>query len=274
MYNIYNKVGTVHRNYSVSKKTLFFSGSGTIVKDTNHRKRKGLKMYTNVHESAAINIYHELKEQILHLELPPGTNVSEIDTAAKYDSSRTPVRDAFKMLEGEGLLEIYPHVGTFVTYIDLEMLSDILYTRNVLEQAILRDLSLSRPSFQDFHIELLLKHQQSLLESDLTTEDQSRAFIISDNEFHNFLYSLAGKQNVMEFFVTPNNQYERFRTFVNLYMPENMRTLYEEHRMIWEYISHQEPDKLADCLTHHIYDGFNASSQVVFEHPEYFKKPQ
>ncbi len=86
-------------------------------------------------------VYEKLKEQILHLELPPGSAISEIETAEKYQISRTPVRDAFKMLEGDGLLEIRPHIGTFVSLIDLNMISDILYMREVLEQAVFRDLT-------------------------------------------------------------------------------------------------------------------------------------
>ena len=73
---------------------------------------------------------------ILHLELPPGAAVSEIETAAMYNVSRTPVRDAFKTLELEGLLEIRPHIGTFVTQIDMDMVSDILYMREKLEYSV------------------------------------------------------------------------------------------------------------------------------------------
>ncbi|MBQ8624941.1 MAG: GntR family transcriptional regulator, partial [Agathobacter sp.] len=60
------------------------------------------------HTATSDGVYAELKEQILHLELPPGSSISEIETAEKYNISRTPVRDAFKRLEREGLLEIRP----------------------------------------------------------------------------------------------------------------------------------------------------------------------
>ena len=75
------------------------------------------------HTGTSVAVYKDLKEQILHLELPPGSAISEIDTAATFHVSRTPVRDAFKMLEREGLLEVRPHIGTFVSLIDLNMIS-------------------------------------------------------------------------------------------------------------------------------------------------------
>ena len=84
-------------------------------------------MYTKKLTGTSEAVYQKLKEQILYLELPPGSAISEIDTAARYETSRTPVRDAFKMLASEGLLEIRPHIGTFVSLIDLNMISDILY---------------------------------------------------------------------------------------------------------------------------------------------------
>lgn len=139
------------------------------------------------HTGTSVAVYKDLKEQILHLELPPGSAISEIDTAAAFHVSRTPVRDAFKMLEREGLLEVRPHIGTFVSLIDLNMISDILYLRETLEQAVLRDLTAGYDKSQEFRIRLLLQRQCELLEQDLPAEELGRAFIINDNEFHNAL---------------------------------------------------------------------------------------
>lgn len=228
-------------------------------------------MYTKKRTGTSEAVYQKLKEQILHLELPPGSAISEIDTAAKYDISRTPVRDAFKMLESEGLLEIRPHIGTFVSLIGLNMISDILYMRETLEQAICKDLTASYDKSQEFRIRLILQKQRELLDTDLSADELGRAFILSDNEFHKTLYELAGKKNVMNFLSSINSQYERFRTFLNLGDRENLLRLYNDHMSIWEYIAAKEYDRLADSLSHHIYDGFNASTEIVYQHPEYFK---
>lgn len=216
-------------------------------------------------------VYHRLKEQILHLELPPGSAISEIDMAARYEVSRTPIRDAFKTLAAEGLLEIRPHVGTFVSLIDLDMISDILYMREALEQAVLRDLAQNHDKSQEFRIRLILQRQKELIESETTLEELSRAFIISDNDFHQMLYEMAGKINVILFFRTISSQYERFRTFLNLRGRDNLLRLYDEHAAIWDAISQQDYEALSAVLAHHIYDGFNSSTDIVYSHPEYFK---
>lgn len=54
------------------------------------------------HTGTSVAVYKDLKEQILHLELPPGSAISEIDTAAAFHVSRTPVRDALKCLSARG----------------------------------------------------------------------------------------------------------------------------------------------------------------------------
>lgn len=228
-------------------------------------------MYTKKHTGTSEAVYQKLKEQILHLELPPGSSISEIDTAAKYEISRTPVRDAFKMLENEGLLEIRPHIGTFVSLIDLNMISDILYMREVMEQAVLKDLSMCYDKSQEFKIRLLLRHQKELLEADMPAEEMSRAFILSDNDFHFTLYAMAGKKNVLSFLNSINSQYERFRTFLNLGGREEMERLYGDHENLWIYITTKNYKELSACISHHIYDGFNAGTSVIYQHPEYFK---
>ena len=227
-------------------------------------------MKGKAHAGTYNNVYRQLREEILHLELPPGTAIGEIETANRFQTSRTPVRDAFKILELEGLLVIKPHIGTFVSQIDLHAVSDILYTRATLEQAVFRDLAATLNKSQEYRICLLLQKQNELLESNLSQEELGRAFIVSDNEFHYTLYEMAGRKNIMNFYYAINSQYERFRTFINIGGREDMIKLYHEHEQLWNYITNKELDKLEDCINHHLYDGFNASMKVIRDHPEYF----
>ncbi len=225
--------------------------------------------YNHIASSEAA--YTAIKDKILHLELPPGTALSETDTAALYNISRTPVRDAFKRLEREGLLEIQPHVGTFVSLIDINAVADVLYIRDVLEYAALSDLSASLDKSQELRIRLLLKQQSDLIDSDMEIEELSRAFIKCDNEFHAALLELAGRKSITAFLYSFNSQYERFRTFINYSGREDIKKLYDAHCRIWECILAKDLTTLKDCLTHHLYDGFSGSSSIVSKYPEYFK---
>ena len=228
-------------------------------------------MATNRKVCSSQAIYQDIREQILHLEFPPGTALSEIETAEKYHISRTPVRDVFKALESEGLLEIKPHIGTFVSRIDLDMISDILYMREVVEQSLCKDLAATYDTTYDARIQSILEEQRQIIESDLPMEELSRAFIIADNRFHHTLYELAGKPNIVTLFGMINSQYERFRTFLNQRGKEDLLRLYQEHVAIRDAISTQNYEKLSKLLSHHIYDGFHATILELHKHPEYFR---
>lgn len=223
------------------------------------------------HTATSNGVYEQLKEQILHLELPPGSTISEIDTGEKYHISRTPVRDAFKRLELDGLLEIRAHIGTFISLIDMNAVSDILYAREVLEYAVLSELSDNYDDSHDLAIRDILQKQEALLSCDMEIDKLSRAFIQLDNEFHCMLFEAAGKGNIPHFLSAVNSQYERFRTFVNYNGKDDIRKLYEAHKNIWEHIVSHNLDALKDTLHHHLYDGFDSSAEIIGNFPEYFK---
>ncbi len=217
-------------------------------------------------------VYTQLRQEISHLELPPGSAISEIETAERFDVSRTPVRDAFKRLEREGLLEIRPHIGTFISLIDLNAVSDVLYMREALEYAVLSDLARKYDKSMDLRIRLLLQEQKDLIDSDMPIEKLSRKFIDCDDEFHAALFEAAGKKNITNFLTLVNAQYSRFRTVVNFKGKDDLLKLYEAHEKMWEYITKKDLDSLKDCINHHINDGFSASSDIIRKYPDYFEK--
>ena len=139
-----------------------------------------------------------------------------------------------------------------------------------MEQAIFRELSQVLNKSQEYKICLLLQKQKELLESDIPLEEMARTFIVHDNEFHYSLYELAGRKNISLFYSAVNSQYERFRTFINLGGKDELTRLYNEHEKIWNCIVNKELDKLDDCISHHLYDGFNSSMKVIRDYPDYF----
>lgn len=217
-------------------------------------------------------VYSTLKKRILHLELTPGTMMSEIETSKEFSVSRTPVRDAFKALVNEGLLEVRPHIGTFVTLIDLDQISDLLYIREVMEKAIVKELALSFKPSQEFKLRHILHNQQTLIENtSLSNQEFATEFIKCDYDFHHTLYTLVGKTTLMSYFSSINAQYDRFRTFLNFENRANAEKVYNEHLTLLENIKTKNLDELDSVLTHHIYDGFNNLNTLMSEYPNYFK---
>ncbi|SDP65905.1 GntR family transcriptional regulator [Desulforhopalus singaporensis] len=74
------------------------------------------------------NVYQELKKQIILLDYKPGEVIREKEVMAKFDVSRTPVREALMRLEMDGLVRIIPNVGSFAEDVSFQQLKDVLET--------------------------------------------------------------------------------------------------------------------------------------------------
>lgn len=80
--------------------------------------------------------YQPLKDRIFHLELEPGTKISEKEIADELNVSRTPVREAFMKLAEEELLDIIPQSGTIVSRINLRHVEEGRFIREKIEKEI------------------------------------------------------------------------------------------------------------------------------------------
>lgn len=217
-------------------------------------------------------VYSTLRERILRLDLNPGASVSETETAAEFSVSRTPVRDAFKALVSEGLLEVKPHIGTFVTRIDMNEITDLLYIREVMEKSIATELTATFNQSQEFKLRLILQNQENLIQrNDLSVAEFGKEFARTDNEFHQTLFTLAGHGRIVTYFNNISAQYERYRTFLNCEDKEGIYELYKQHLNILEYMKKKDVEALHDLITHHIYDGINNHANLIYDYPNYFK---
>lgn len=239
-----------------------------IKEDGPHLKRKTSEI-----------VYRSLREDILGLILPPGSAISEIETATKYNVSRTPVRDAFKALESEGLLEVRPHIGTFVSRIDLNKVSDMIFMRESLEQTVLKLLANSCTQSQILKIRLLLKEQENLLANSesLSPEEYTllgNEFLKMDNEFHYTLFKLAGKSSVWNFMTLYSAHYDRFRILINWSENQMLPVLYKQHCEIVELIASKEVNRLESLISVHLNSGFASNAEILLKNADYFTEDE
>src|SRR5215467_5088784 len=82
--------------------------------------------------------YRYLKTQIMSAHLPPGASLNELEIAAALGTSRTPVREAIRKLEQEGLVMRYPNRGAIVTKLSMTDVLEIWQLREILEPAACR----------------------------------------------------------------------------------------------------------------------------------------
>ncbi len=115
-------------------------------------------------ENARGYAYRVLRQNIVNLELEPGSVISENETASLMHLSRTPVREALIELSKNGLVEIQPQRGSYISKIDYAIIEEAKFVRLVLELAVLRIACVSIPKEYSIKINANLASQELCLE--------------------------------------------------------------------------------------------------------------
>ena len=107
----------------------------------------------------AIHVFERLRDEILSLELRPGQLIDEASLAARFDVSRSPVREALVRLAAEGLVETVPNKGTIVTPLNIEEFPQYIDALDLIQRAVNRlaarhrteaDLAVIRQASREF----------------------------------------------------------------------------------------------------------------------------
>ena len=114
-------------------------------------------------------VYEEIKGKILNCEYEPGQFLSEKEIVEEFNTSRTPVREALKTLDGQGLIRIIPNKGTQISTLTRRKLKQIYEIRRILEPVSVRQASKNMKS-EDMDYLFVLDEQlsQCLIKGDLT----------------------------------------------------------------------------------------------------------
>jgi DNA-binding GntR family transcriptional regulator len=130
-------------------------------------------------------LYAALRRAILHLDLPPGTPVPEPAIAAQAGVSRTPVREALHRLREDGLVEVLPNLGSFVTRISIARQQEAVALRRLLEAEAAAHLA-TQPGPRPALRRLLAAQREAL------AEDGTESIYALDEAFHAALFEAAG----------------------------------------------------------------------------------
>ncbi len=175
-------------------------------------------------------VYEELKREILVGEIAPGTRMMEIELADEMGVSRTPVREAIRKLEKEGLVTIEPRKGAYASDVSIKDMVDVLEVREDLE-AMAAALAAQKVTEDEKKalLDATLEYQRAV-ESE-KTEDIIRC----DEGFHQLIVNCSGNKTLIQLFSQVQELALRFRY---LYYDDFSR--YErmplEHREIEEAI--------------------------------------
>ncbi len=192
-------------------------------------------------------ILNQLKEEILSLQLKPGTIISENTLSERFGLSRTPIRDILKQLSLEGYINIYPQRGNLVSFIDLDSVEQLVYLRSTLEKEIFKDLC-GNVSLKGIHeLRSILARQAACV----TEHCESREFIQYDDDFHKQVYILAGREFLWNLIQQFNVHYVRYRE-LHMLKTEKMAALVKEHEHLLEIISSGDSREIDSLIYSHI----------------------
>ena len=108
-------------------------------------------------------VYESLKQDILDLELKPGQLLKETELCQRFGVSRTPVRDALRMLQEQGFVLTVPYKGIYVTLLSLSNIKQMIYMRVAVETMVLRDfMKVATPMVME-DIRYLIRKQQAVV---------------------------------------------------------------------------------------------------------------
>lgn len=205
-----------------------------------------------------------LKENIIHLDLIPGTMLSENELAQEMGLSRTPVREALIELSKSKVVEIYPQKGSALALIDYSLVEEARFMRNVLECAVVElDCEVAAPEALE-ELEANIRLQEFYLEN-----RSSEKLLELDDQFHRMLFRMAGKSQVYALMDSITIHFDRVRS-MSLATVKELKTV-SDHRAILDAVKEQNGIKARQLMEAHLSRYKIDEEALRREYPDYFK---
>ncbi len=214
-------------------------------------------------------VFETLRDAIITQVLKPGERLMEIQRADEMGVSRTPVREAIRKLELEGLVVMVPRKGAYVAGVSMKDIHEVYEVRSALEM-----LAVTLAAERITEEELDALERQVLRESE--EEDKQDGsdldnIIYIDSSFHDIIYQAAHNQRLVQFVNILQEQLQRFRA-ASLARPGRSKTALEEHKQIVEALSDRNGELAARLAREHIENAENAMIASMEEKGELYKK--
>lgn len=191
-------------------------------------------------------VFRTLRQAILTGEMKPGERLLEIHLANKLGVSRTPIREAIRMLELEGLVIMVPRRGAQVAQITEKSMSDVLEVRCALDELAV-ELACERITDEE-KTELAAACEAF---EKATQTKQVHVIAKADVEFHDIIFKAAGNPRLTQMVNNLAEQMYRYR-FEYIKDESQHPMLVKEHRRICESISSGNVQASKEAIKEHI----------------------
>ncbi len=176
-------------------------------------------------------VYEELKRLIIEGEIQPEERIVETEYAEKFQISRTPIREALRMLELEGFVESKSKGGVMVKSIKKSDIDEIYRIRIALEGVILEEVINNAKKKDIRRLERLMEDTEDLIDESGENKEVFKLF----SEFNDTLYDIANLNRVTEMITNINLYLRRFRRMA-IESGDRKEVAFNDHRAIVEAI--------------------------------------
>lgn len=187
-----------------------------------------------------------VRERILKGEYQIGEKIKESSIAQELNVSRTPIREAFKMLEEEGLLDYLPNRGCYAKGFTKRDVSDIYTVREALEEIA---MTWACERITDDEINKL--EEQCELMDFYTQKRDVQKILTMNSSFHDIIYNSAGSRFLAQVLRSYKGYLDKTRKSV-FYEESFLDDIQEEHRAIMEAVKERDPEKGLEAIREHL----------------------
>ena len=204
-------------------------------------------------------VFNTLRQAILTGELKPGERLMEIHLANKLGVSRTPIREAIRKLELEGLVHIIPNKGAFVEGVTLQDVKDIYEIRTLLEGLC------ARWAAERITQEQLEELEEIVFLSDFHYSKENWDQILElDNRFHEMVYEACASKELTRVLRDYHHYLQRIRR-ITLEEKARAHASINEHRAIAEALKARDARTAEECARLHIRNTISNMDKIGWE---------
>ncbi len=215
--------------------------------------------------SLADRAYTSLREAILNNQAEPGTRLRKDEIADEFGVSRAPISEAIQRLAQEGLVEVRPQSGSFVSKMSMNGIREAIFIRQALELAAVEH-------FAEHHTEAQLVELESILnlQEFWAMKGNQKEFHDADVRMHTLFLESTGLSGIVGVAETAWSRVERARRMM-LPKPGRIKDTLKEHQDVADAVRARAPEASRNALKKHLsqlpvlLDEFRANKPELFE---------
>ncbi|BEP12706.1 GntR family transcriptional regulator [Acidothermaceae bacterium B102] len=185
-----------------------------------------------------------IRDRVIRGQYPPGHRLTEDDLAEQYGVSRIPVREALRLLEGEGFVRVIPYTGTFVAELTAQDAADLLEIRGVLEPLAAARAAETRTNVHlDGLREILSEGYTALAKEDLELLAEL------NTRFHTVLTEASGNVTLNQIIGTLRH---KITWVYSVELPRRAADSWAEHRLIINALERGDADSARALMVAHV----------------------